>query len=550
MSCSGKGHKPAPGDPWTPLEDNYSSPTYQQPNECTEGYLARAGNAEVDNTGGAQEKGKISTVSIPVQSDLGVSTKMAATANSPAVTSWSAAPLPPGISFNTSSGTFSGTITLEGKYALTVTANFSDGSSDSKSYQLVAKKFSEDETIKFIHPMPGSIVTAKATASVDGTKIWDDPKRGRPHKGIDLAYGDGSLGNVRAAATGEVIRAVGDGSAQGYGNVVYIGHSTSSGKKVCITVYGHLSKVFVSVGQKVSSGDLIGVEGNTGHSSGAHLHFEIRSPEFSSGGGTNQVAAVYDPLAYIGGEMKIDEGSARQALDSGGTPNPGKANPANAVTQTNNPKVGLTPANAENKCSGYQEEQGNPGPSPNPVAPYNTNPTASDDCLRDGMEFMLKQEVGPWFKSNDPEVIAGNIGSYTQRKKCGYVTDTGGETKYGISKNANPSTNITTLDLAGAVSIYQSKYWNANNCGALTYPLCVVHFDTCVNTGPGRAKEFLKGLGSPSTKQEAKDASLRYLNSRLNFYEQLAASNQAKYGKYLGGWKTRVERLRNFVLST
>jgi hypothetical protein len=68
-----------------------------------------------------------------------------------------------------------------------------------------------------------------------------------------------------------------------------------------------------------------------------------------------------------------------------------------------------------------------------------------------------------------------------------------------------------------------------------------------VNNGPGQAKKFLATAGSPTTKDEAKEACMKYLNARSNSYDRLVASNPGKYGKYLKGWKSRIDRLRSFV---
>lgn len=86
------------------------------------------------------------------------------------------------------------------------------------------------------------------------------------HKGIDWAIASGSA--VYASSGGRVTKA---GWAKGYGYVVYIQHP--DGKE---TRYGHLSKVLVSVGQNVRQGDKIALSGNSGVSTGPHLHFEIR----------------------------------------------------------------------------------------------------------------------------------------------------------------------------------------------------------------------------------------------------------------------------------
>lgn len=93
------------------------------------------------------------------------------------------------------------------------------------------------------------------------------PKKGAStyHKGIDWAIPVGSA--VVASSAGTITRA---GWGSGYGNVVYISHP--DGRE---TRYGHLSKVLVKVGQKVSGGEKIALSGNTGRSTGPHIHFEI-----------------------------------------------------------------------------------------------------------------------------------------------------------------------------------------------------------------------------------------------------------------------------------
>lgn len=93
------------------------------------------------------------------------------------------------------------------------------------------------------------------------------PTRGAStyHKGIDWATPVGTA--VWASSAGVVSRA---GWGSGYGYVVYIDHT--DGRQ---TRYGHLSKVLVKPGQHVKQGDKIALSGNTGRSTGAHLHFEI-----------------------------------------------------------------------------------------------------------------------------------------------------------------------------------------------------------------------------------------------------------------------------------
>jgi murein DD-endopeptidase MepM/ murein hydrolase activator NlpD len=95
-----------------------------------------------------------------------------------------------------------------------------------------------------------------------------NPFGGSPdfHPGLDIAAPMGTT--VTAAASGTVILAQWYG---GYGNFIMIDHGggVASG-------YGHLSAIYVSVGQQIQKGQAIGAVGSTGHSTGPHLHFEVR----------------------------------------------------------------------------------------------------------------------------------------------------------------------------------------------------------------------------------------------------------------------------------
>lgn len=88
---------------------------------------------------------------------------------------------------------------------------------------------------------------------------------GKMHEGIDIAVSEGTP--VKAAECGTVTFA-GDGGT--YGNLVRIDHGNG-----VVTAYAHLSKINVSVGQTVNSETQIALSGNTGRSTGPHLHFEI-----------------------------------------------------------------------------------------------------------------------------------------------------------------------------------------------------------------------------------------------------------------------------------
>ena len=89
------------------------------------------------------------------------------------------------------------------------------------------------------------------------------------HNAVDLAAPRGTP--IYAAASGRVILARVGGWNGGYGNYFVIAHPNGTQ-----TLYGHADKVFVVTGQPVTKGDAVGMVGNSGHSTGYHLHFEIR----------------------------------------------------------------------------------------------------------------------------------------------------------------------------------------------------------------------------------------------------------------------------------
>jgi murein DD-endopeptidase MepM/ murein hydrolase activator NlpD len=103
---------------------------------------------------------------------------------------------------------------------------------------------------------------------------------GRMHQGIDIA---GPIGTPIVAAADGVVVASGYSSG-GYGNVIDIQHADGS-----FTRYGHNSRLLASVGQQVKQGQNIAEMGNTGRSTGPHLHFEYHS---GSGNAVN-------PMAYL-----------------------------------------------------------------------------------------------------------------------------------------------------------------------------------------------------------------------------------------------------------
>ena len=100
------------------------------------------------------------------------------------------------------------------------------------------------------------------------------------HTGVDIGVSIGN--NVYSAASGKVVLAKtvttdpNGAKYKGYGNYIIVDHGVGSDGRNIKTLYGHLSSVNVSVGQTVAQGQVIGYSGNTGNSTGPHLHFEVR----------------------------------------------------------------------------------------------------------------------------------------------------------------------------------------------------------------------------------------------------------------------------------
>jgi murein DD-endopeptidase MepM/ murein hydrolase activator NlpD len=120
---------------------------------------------------------------------------------------------------------------------------------------------------------PASTTTAKAVAVNGSAKAVPAEKNNPPaeadqmqfHKGLDIAVAYGS--DVKAAAAGTVIFS---GQKGGYGNCVIVSHGNG-----LATLYGHLSQLVSKVNDKVKVGQVIAKSGNSGRSTGPHLHYEV-----------------------------------------------------------------------------------------------------------------------------------------------------------------------------------------------------------------------------------------------------------------------------------
>ena len=114
----------------------------------------------------------------------------------------------------------------------------------------------------FAEPVPGHDVNSKF-----GMRRLGGEPGARMHKGVDIAAPIGT--SVYATAEGVVLRIGYD--PEGYGNFIEMRHPNGM-----TSLYGHLSRVDVASGDRVTSRQRIGLVGSTGYSTGPHLHFEVR----------------------------------------------------------------------------------------------------------------------------------------------------------------------------------------------------------------------------------------------------------------------------------
>ena len=177
-------------------------------------------------------------------------------------------------------------------------SNFGNGQVQSPSQALVKASNDLGVTEEFLQQKLQELVPGSRFTSPFGPRTPPALPGGgfgsANHGGIDLApTPPGKIGDpVNSLLGGEVIDVVANqGNAKkGYGNLVRVRHDDGT-----VSVYAHLDSVSVVAGQKIEPGESLGGLGNSGGSTGAHLHFEIRAGANDSGrGGT-----LIDPLVWL-----------------------------------------------------------------------------------------------------------------------------------------------------------------------------------------------------------------------------------------------------------
>ena len=307
--------KPEKTDLWSPIPD-FTQPTEILPGENIDCYAKRA-NDDIKDSPAEQLPGRISNTVVVSDLNLQVNEQFKLTPNPPTpAASWSimvdgtaGVPSGMGLTFNTSTGQLTGTVTDEyanKNYKIKISALDAGGAEiDSREFNFYPKKGDKEETIKFVWPLePRGVVTSKF-----GPRNRPTAGASSNHGGIDIALPGGALGEILAAADGTVIRC---GPGRGWGNVIMIEHYDAQNRLVATTVYGHWSSAYVTVGQKVAAGQRIAKEGSVGVGTGAHLHFELHKGKFKN---------PVDPLGYLNGEISVANNNDPQT----GAPTGGQA---------------------------------------------------------------------------------------------------------------------------------------------------------------------------------------------------------------------------------
>ncbi|MCC7231880.1 MAG: peptidoglycan DD-metalloendopeptidase family protein [Bacteroidia bacterium] len=168
-------------------------------------------------------------------------------------------------------------------------------------WDLVKNKANMLSSIPAIMPVASKDLTH--VASGYGMRVHPIYKTVKMHTGMDFTAPTGT----EIYATGNGVVATVEYDGRGYGNNVIINHGYGYS-----TLYGHMSRIAVKPGQKIKRGDLVGYVGNTGTSTGPHLHYEVRK----NGNPVNPVNFYYNDLTPEEYEKMLEISSqAGQSFD-------------------------------------------------------------------------------------------------------------------------------------------------------------------------------------------------------------------------------------------
>lgn len=158
-------------------------------------------------------------------------------------------------------------IEAEKKAAEEATAKKAEEAKAAKEAASQSYRYVESQELTDVNVNGIPFLKSPVTGNISSRYGANESIRNHTHKGLDIAASNGT--SIFAVADGTVTYA--GYNSGGYGNLVIISHGNG-----VETYYAHCSKLFVSKGQQVSAGTIVGAVGSTGNSTGNHLHFEIR----------------------------------------------------------------------------------------------------------------------------------------------------------------------------------------------------------------------------------------------------------------------------------
>jgi len=498
---------------------------------------------------------KIKNSSIPVSATASVSTRLELTPGDPSGTpngtasgvTWSMTGAPGWLDLtgDTISGA-SPTPDTPVKVSITVTVNGtkhpSDGGgpfTDERTFNFAVVQASKDNSIQFVNPLPAGRVTSQFNPN----RVH--PVRGTvsPHKGVDMSTPGSATTDVVAAADG-VVSFCGFQNG-GAGNYVKIDHFSPSGQYLCQTVYMHLEKWYVAVGQKVAAGQKIGREGNTGIGTAAHLHFECRIKK-------NGVQTWIDPLPLIRGSTEVFPAT-----------NPDNSGAGTPQTQSSDAVLTKPDIDARGGCAPFSPDYPAPRTTTDTVPPAFNAPAGS--VFDKAWYFVMTHEVGPhWmtepqFTPTDPsgspvgdaELDAGLFDTVLRKKKVGFVNhsaDPGGVTKFGVAQGPNPKIDVKGINYAEARLTGYNNYWlkGPNDYEATKPRTAVMLMDMFYLHGPGNVKGAI--LPRANIDSLSDEDSCRALQaSQATFFQNLIASKPSR-SIFMNGWMRRSNELLAYAL--
>ncbi len=157
----------------------------------------------------------------------------------------------------------------------------------------------------------------------------------------------------------------------------------------------------------------------------------------------------------------------------------------------------------------------------------NNLPPSTNAKFLDAVNIILKLEGG--WNPNEPDGAVAN---------------------FGINSKANPDIDVRNLTESKAIALYETRYWNkVNGIDNLDQRAATIAMDLAVNSGPGRANQFLRELekeGKADLSAGQVDIAA-FMQKRDDFYDKLIRQNPTKFAQYEKGWDDRMTRLASAV---